>query len=102
MIGKVRKIRDEKGVFAAVLTNLPNAFEYIPHQLFLARVSAYGFDVKLIVFNSANLKKRKEKTKIRSTFSEWLNIICGDFESYADDITSFICWQDKLLVLLRF
>ena len=102
MIEKVRKIRDEKGVFAAVLTNLPNAFEYIPHQLFLARASADGFDVKLIVFISAYLKKRKEKTKIRSIFSEWLNIICGHFESYADDTTSFICWQDKLLVLLRF
>ena len=63
MIEKVRKIRDEKGVFAAVLTNLLKALEYIPHQLFLARPSGYGFDVKSIVFISACHKKKRRENK---------------------------------------
>ena len=33
MIEKLRKIRDEKGDFAAVLTDLSKAFHCIPHQL---------------------------------------------------------------------
>ena len=32
MVKKLRKIRDEKGVFAAVLADLSKAFDCIPHQ----------------------------------------------------------------------
>ena len=77
MIGKLRKIRDEKGVFATVLTELSKAFDCIPHQLLIAKLSAYGFDMKSIAFISAYIKNRKQKTKIGSTFSECLNILFG-------------------------
>ena len=57
MIGKLRKIRDKKGVFAAVLTDLPKAFDCIQHQLLMAKLSAYGFDMKSIAFISAYVSK---------------------------------------------
>ena len=120
MIEKRRKIRDEKGVFAAVLTDLSKAFDCIPHQLLIAKLSAYGFDKKSIAFISACLKNRKQKTKIGSIFSECLNILFGvpqssilelllflifiadlfylnndlDFASYANDTTPYDCGQD--------
>ena len=120
MIEKLRKIRDEKGVFAAVLTDLSKAFDCIPHQLLIAKLSACGFNIKSIAFISAYLKNRKQKTKIGSTFSECLNILFGipqgsilglllflifiadlfylnydlNFASYADDTTPYICGQD--------
>ena len=76
--------------------------------------------MKSIAFISAYLKNRKQKAKIRSTFSECLNILFGvpqgsilesllflifiadlfclnydlDFASYADDTTPYICAQD--------
>ena len=59
MIELLRKIRDEKGVFAAVLTDLSKDFDCIPHQLLIAKLSAYGFDMKSIAFISAYLKNRK-------------------------------------------
>ena len=114
MIEKLRKIRAEKGVFAAVLTDLSKAFDCIPHQLLIAKLCAYGLDIKSIAFISAYLKNRKQKTKIGSTFSECLNILFGvgpllfllfiadlfylncdrDFASHADDTTLYICGQD--------
>ena len=77
MIEKIRKIRDEKVVFAAVLTDLSKAFDCIPHQLLISKLSAYGFDMKSICFISAYLENLKQKTKIWSTFSECLNILFG-------------------------
>ena len=63
MIEKLRKIRDGKGVFAAVLTDLLKAFDCIPHQLLIGKLSAYGFDMKSIAFISVYLKNQKQKTK---------------------------------------
>ena len=71
-------------------------------------------------FISAYLKNRKQKTKIESTFSEWLNTLFDvphgsilgpvlflifvadlfylnydlDYSSYTDDTTPYICRQD--------
>ena len=75
MIEKLRKSRDEKGVFAAVLTDLSKAFDCIPHQLLTAKLSADGFDIKSIAFISVYLKNQKQKTKISCTFSECLSML---------------------------
>ena len=61
MMQIVRKIRDEKGVFVVVLTNMSKAFDCIPHQLVIAKLSTYGFDMKSLALISAYLKKRKQK-----------------------------------------
>ena len=57
----VRKIRDEKGVFVVVLNNMSKAFDCIPHQLVIAKLSTYGFDMKSLALISEKKKKRKQK-----------------------------------------
>ena len=64
MIEKQRKIRDKKGIFAAVLIDLSKAFDCIPHNLLIAKLSAYGFDRKSLMFVSVYLKSRKQRTRI--------------------------------------
>ena len=62
MVDKIRKIRDNKGVFAAVLTDRSKTFDCIAHGLLIARLNTFIFDKRLLFFISAYLYKQN-KTK---------------------------------------
>ena len=120
MIEKRRKIRDEKGAFSDVLTDLPKVFDCIPHQLLMAKLSGYWFWREISSFYFRVPQNPKTENKNWSTFCEYLNILFGVsrssilrpllflifiadlfylnyylyFASYADDITPYICEQD--------
>ena len=120
MIEKRRKIRDEKGAFSDVLTDLPKVFNCIPHQLLMAKLSGYWFSRETNSFYFRVPQNSKTENKNWSTFCEYLNILFGVsrssilrpllflifiadlfylnyylyFASYADDITPYICEQD--------
>ena len=61
----------------SLLTDLSKAFDCIPHNLLIAKLSAYGFDRKSLMFISAYLKSRKQRTRIGSAFSDYLNVLFG-------------------------
>ena len=121
MIEKLKKKnRDKKGIFAAVQTDFSKAFDCIPHNLLIAKLSAYGFNRKSLIFISADLESRKQKTRIELAFSDYLNILLGvpqrsilgpslfiislsdlffilndlDYASYADDTTPYVSRQN--------
>ena len=58
MIKTMRKIRDNHGVFAAVITNFSKAFDYISHELLIAKLHAYGFDETSLKAIISYLKNR--------------------------------------------
>ena len=70
-----KKVRDSKGVFAAVLTGLFKAFDCIWHELLLAKLHAYGFDKIPLTFMDAYLSQRQQKTEVGSTFSKLMSIL---------------------------
>ena len=47
------------------------------HELLIAKLNAYGFDIKSLNFILAYFTNRKQKTKIGSSFSDFLNILFG-------------------------
>lgn len=59
MIEKFWKIRDNKGAFAAVLTDLSQASEFIWHDSLIPKINACDFDEKSQQFIFAYLSNRK-------------------------------------------
>ena len=76
MIEKLKQSRDNNNVFVAVLTDLSKACDCINHELLIAaKLNGYGFVSPSLKFISAYLNFRKQKTKVSSTFSDYLNIL---------------------------
>ena len=108
---------------------MSKTFDCINHELLIAKLNAYGFDSPSLKFISALLNFRKQKTKVGSTFSDYLNVMFGvpqgsiagplffnvytcdmffqidspEFSSYADDNTPFASAQkhEKLIKSLQ-
>ena len=77
MIEKAKRIMDKGGYFSALLTDLSKAFDYLPHDLIIAKLDVYGFknDALCLTFNYLN--NIKQRVKINSSFSSFQNIISG-------------------------
>ena len=72
-----QKELDEKGMVATVLMDLSNTYDCIPHNLLIAKLSAYGTDSMGLLLVSDYLSHRKQRTKIGSSYSSWYDIIRG-------------------------
>ena len=75
MIKTIQETCDNHGVFAAVMTDLSTAFDWISHELLIAKLNAYGFDETSLKLITSYLKNRMQTTKVGSSFSELLNMI---------------------------
>ena len=107
---------DNKKNIWALLANLSMAFDWLSHELFLAKLHAYGLSIPARRLVYSFLKNRKQRTKINLAYSSWEEILFGvpqgtilgpllsniflydlfymmcdtDFASYADDNTTYI------------
>ena len=77
MLEKWKGAVDDKKVFGAFLTDLSKAFDYLSHELIIAKLNAYGFSFpapKLIYDYFSN---RQQRTKINCNFSPWEEVLLG-------------------------
>ena len=69
LIEKCRKILDKQGFAGLLLTDLSKAFDCIDHELLIAKLHAYGFNIKSLQFIHSYLYDGIQRVKINSSFS---------------------------------
>ena len=77
LIEKLRKIRYLRAVLVTFLIDLWKALDCISHDLLIVMLVAFGFDRKTITFIPGYLKKRKQRAKVGSVFTDFFNMHYG-------------------------
>ena len=77
LIENWKKVLDEKFLVSTVLMGLSKAFDFIPHDLLIAKLHAYVFSLKTVTFIYSYLKRRKQKVKVNNVLSDFLTLLSG-------------------------
>ena len=64
MIQKWRESIDKGGTFGALLTDLSKAFNCLAHELLMAKLNTYGFDMRLLNLMYDYVPNRKQRVKV--------------------------------------
>ena len=72
-----KKTLDSKGFVGAVLMDLSKAFDCLNHELFLAKLNAYGFSTNAIRMVQSYLTGRRQQVKVNGSFSSWKEMKLG-------------------------
>ena len=77
MIEKWRKCLYNSGKAGVLLTDLSKAFDCLVHDLFIAKLHAYGFDYMALKLIYSYLTERLQRVRINASFSSWRTISVG-------------------------
>ena len=69
-----KKTLDKSGVIGTALMDLSKAYDYLRHDLLIAKLAAYGFADSTTSLISDYLSKRYQRVKIGSVFSTYLEL----------------------------
>ena len=75
MIEKWKKAMDNGNVFGALLKDLSKAFGCLPHDLIIAKLNSYDFNLTARNLIHNYVTKWKQRTKINHSYSSWEDII---------------------------
>ena len=74
MTEKARKIFDKRGTFGALLKDLSKVFDCMSTDLLIENPHALNFDMNALNLICDYLTGRKQKVKINSSFSSYLDL----------------------------
>ena len=72
-----KKTLGKGGYICAIFMDLSKAFDALNHKLLIAKLGAYGFDIKALYYIKSYLGNRKQRVRVNSNFSAWQEIIAG-------------------------
>ena len=73
----VRRCIDKGDVNAMVLMDLPKAYDFLPHDLLIARLDPYGVSIDSLKIIYSYLTDRKQRVEIGTSFSTWKSLSKG-------------------------
>ena len=68
MLEKCKNAVDKGKCFRALQANLSKAFDCLSHELLIAKLHAYGFNLPTLKLIQSYLSNRKQRTKINATY----------------------------------
>ena len=71
MLEKFRKALDKGGDYATLFTDLPKASDCIAHDLIIAKLHEYGFDMLSLSLMNSYLTNSYQSVKINNSCSLW-------------------------------
>ena len=77
LVEQCRKSLDKKGIVGMVVMDFSKAFDCLPHDLLIAKLEAYGFGTGSLRLIFDYLTSRRQRVRINSTYSSWLEITSG-------------------------
>ena len=100
MLESWKEAVDKNKAFGALMTNLSKPFDYLSHDLLIAKLHAYGIDLLSLKLLQDYLSNRWQKTKVNSKLSSWKKMISGVLQgSTLGPILSNIFTCDMFLFL---
>ena len=77
MLEKWKSATDNKKSFGALLTDFSKALDCLSHELLIAKLNTYGFNMLALRFVHSYLKNRMQRTKINLECSSWEEVLLG-------------------------
>ena len=75
ILEKQKAAIDRGEPLGAFLTDLSQAYDWLPHQFLLAKLHVYGFSISALRMIHSYLTNRKQRTKIHFIYSSWEEIL---------------------------
>ena len=69
MLEKWKNAVDKGKCFGVLLTDFSKTFDCLSHELLIAKLHAYGFDLPALKLIQSYLSNRKQRTKINAMYS---------------------------------
>ena len=73
MIENCKKALDQGKEYGALFTDLSKAFDFLPHDLIIAKLHAYGFLIESLKLINSYLTESKRRVRINDQFSSWMD-----------------------------